>query len=69
MPVPHDDALPEGFRLLPGLLTPERRQTLVAELAALPPGWRLESVQPLAVPGLEGDRHLVTITRDPPQAA
>jgi hypothetical protein len=38
MPVPHDDALPEGFRLLPGLLTPERRQALVTELAALPPG-------------------------------
>lgn len=38
MPVPHDDALPEGFRLLPGLLTPERRQALVAELAVLPPG-------------------------------
>ncbi len=38
MLVPHDDALPEGFLLLPGLLTSERRQALVAELAALPPG-------------------------------
>ncbi len=38
MLVPHDDALPEGFFLLPGLLTSERRQALVAELAALPPG-------------------------------
>lgn len=38
MLVPHDDALPEGFRLLRGLLTSKRRQALVAELAALPPG-------------------------------
>ncbi|MCY4744098.1 phytanoyl-CoA dioxygenase family protein [Pelomonas sp. UHG3] len=38
MLVPRDDALPEGFRLLPGLLTSKRRQALVAELAALPPG-------------------------------
>ncbi len=38
MPLPHDDALPEGFRLLPGLLTPDQRQALIAELAALPPG-------------------------------
>lgn len=40
-----------------------------AEIAALPPGWAVESVQPLSVPGLEGERHLVTITRDPAQAA
>jgi hypothetical protein len=38
MPVANDDALPEGFRLLPGLLAPERRQALIAELATLPPG-------------------------------
>lgn len=38
MPLPPDDALPEGFHLLPGLLTPERRQALIAELAVLPPG-------------------------------
>ena len=38
MPAPNDDALPEGFRLLPGLLTHERRQAVIAELAALPPG-------------------------------
>ena len=40
-----------------------------AEIAALPPGWRVETVQPLAVPGLEGDRHLVTVTRGPAEAA
>jgi hypothetical protein len=38
MPVANDDALPEGFRLLPGLLAPERWQALTAELATLPPG-------------------------------
>ena len=38
MPALNDDALPEGFRLLRGLLAPERRQALIAELATLPPG-------------------------------
>jgi Phytanoyl-CoA dioxygenase (PhyH) len=38
MPVLDDDALPEGFRLLPGLLAPAQRQALIAELATLPPG-------------------------------
>ena len=59
-----------GHLLSPGgRLLAMKGQYPEAELAALPPGWRLESVQPLAIPGLEGDRHLVTITRDPPQAA
>ena len=40
-----------------------------AEIAALPPGWRVETVQRLQVPGVEGDRHLVAVTRDRPQAA
>ena len=35
-----------------------------AEIAALPPGWRLEAVHPLAVPGLDGERHLVVVARD-----
>jgi len=38
MPVVPDDALPEGYSLLPGLLTLQRRQALIAELSALPPG-------------------------------
>ncbi|WP_457427518.1 phytanoyl-CoA dioxygenase family protein [Roseateles sp. P5_E7] len=38
MPVLNDDALPAGFRLLPGLLAPERRQALIVELVTLPPG-------------------------------
>lgn len=33
------------------------------EIAALPPGWRLQAVHTLAVPGLDADRHLVVIGR------
>ena len=33
------------------------------EIAGLPEGWWLESVQPLTVPGLAGERHLVTVVR------
>lgn len=32
------------------------------EIAALPAGWRVREVVPLRVPGLSGERHLVTIT-------
>ncbi|HRN62853.1 16S rRNA (guanine(527)-N(7))-methyltransferase RsmG [Thermomonas sp.] len=35
-----------------------------AEIAALPAGWRLESSQPLAVPGLDAERHLVVVARE-----
>ena len=45
-------------------LHPLRRDT-----ADLPPGWRVESVQALTVPGLEGERHLVTVTRAPAETA
>jgi len=34
------------------------------EIAALPAGWRLVQVHPLAVPGLVGERHLVIVARD-----
>jgi 16S rRNA (guanine527-N7)-methyltransferase len=33
------------------------------EIAALPDGWRLESVLPLTVPGLAAERHLVVVAR------
>jgi len=33
------------------------------EIAALPDGWWLESVQPLTVPGLAAERHLVVVAR------
>jgi 16S rRNA (guanine527-N7)-methyltransferase len=35
------------------------------EIAALPPGWSLQAVHPLRVPGLVGERHLVVVRRDP----
>lgn len=34
------------------------------EIAALPAGWRVESITPLVVPGLVGERHLVVVARD-----
>ncbi len=33
------------------------------EIAGLPHGWRVESVQPLTVPGLRGERHLIVVAR------
>lgn len=59
-----------GHLLAPGgRLLAMKGQRPDAEIAALPSGWRVETVQPLAVPGLEGDRHLVTVTRGPAEAA
>lgn len=53
-----------GHLLSPtGRLLAMKGQRPDAEIAALPPGWRVESIQPLAVPGLEGERHLVTVAR------
>ena len=34
------------------------------EIAELPAGWRLEDVHPLAVPGLNAERHLVVVGRN-----
>ncbi|MCR6663685.1 MAG: 16S rRNA (guanine(527)-N(7))-methyltransferase RsmG [Luteimonas sp.] len=33
------------------------------EIAALPAGWRVETIHPLAVPGLAAERHLVVVER------
>ncbi|MFL6591934.1 MAG: 16S rRNA (guanine(527)-N(7))-methyltransferase RsmG [Luteimonas sp.] len=33
------------------------------EIAALPAGWRVEAIQPLPVPGLNAERHLVVVRR------
>jgi 16S rRNA (guanine527-N7)-methyltransferase len=33
------------------------------EIAELPAGWRLQAVHPLAVPGLQAERHLVVVGR------
>ena len=59
-----------GHLLAPGgRLLAMKGQHPEAEIAALPPGWHVESVTRLAVPGVEGDRHLVAVTRDRPRAA
>lgn len=34
------------------------------EIAALPAGWSVEGLHPLAVPGLVGERHMVVVRRD-----
>ncbi|WP_166212026.1 16S rRNA (guanine(527)-N(7))-methyltransferase RsmG [Cognatiluteimonas telluris] len=34
-----------------------------AEIAALPAGWRVERIEPLVVPGLDAERHLVVVCR------
>lgn len=38
------------------------------EIAALPPGWAVRGIRALTVPGLDAERHLVTVGR-PPAAA
>lgn len=38
------------------------------EIAALPPGWAVREVRPLRVPGLDAERHLVVIGREPAAA-
>ena len=59
-----------GHLLAPaGRLLAMKGQVPDAEIAALPPGWRVESVTPLRVPGVDGERHLVTVVRGAPQAA
>ena len=40
-----------------------------AEIAELPPGWQVEAMDPLVVPGLSGERHLVVVGRRPPASA
>ena len=39
------------------------------EVAELPPGWRLQAIHALQVPGLPAERHLVEVTRAGPDAA
>lgn len=57
------------------LLTPNGRLLAMkgvrpgAEIAALPAGWQVEAIHPLAVPGLAAERHLVVVGRSPPGGA
>ena len=38
------------------------------EIAALPAGWAVREIRPLVVPGLDAERHLVTVGRSAPAA-
>ena len=61
--------LPDILAVGGHLLRPEGRLLAMKgarpddEIAALPAGWRLEAVHPLAVPGLGAERHLVVVAR------
>jgi 16S rRNA (guanine527-N7)-methyltransferase len=59
-----------GHLLAPGgRLLAMKGQRPDEEIAELPPGWTATAVHELRVPGLEGQRHLVEVTRDPADAA
>jgi 16S rRNA (guanine527-N7)-methyltransferase len=55
-----------GHLLAPhGRLLAMKAARVDEEVAELPAGWRLESVLPLTVPGLDAERVLVVVTRSP----
>ena len=59
-----------GHLLAPGgRLLALKGQRPDEEIAELPPGWTATAVHELRVPGLEGQRHLVEVTRGPADAA
>jgi 16S rRNA (guanine527-N7)-methyltransferase len=64
-------ALPDLLASVQGLCGPGTRVLALkgrypsAELAELPPGWRLEQVRALAIPGLDAKRHILRLV---PQA-
>jgi 16S rRNA (guanine527-N7)-methyltransferase len=62
-------ALPELLKLVAPLCGPQTRVLAMKgkrpdeEIAAVPPAWRTLDVRPLFVPGLNEERHLVTMQR------
>jgi 16S rRNA (guanine527-N7)-methyltransferase len=53
-----------GHLLKPaGTLLAMKGAVPVDEIAALPAGWRVERIEPLRVPGLAAERHLVVVAR------
>lgn len=61
------DILAVGAHLLVpgGRLLAMKGARPVEEIAALPAGWCVEAIHPLAVPGLDAERHLVAVCRRP----
>ena len=58
-----------GILAVGGHLLALKGQRPDEEIAELPPGWTATAVHELRVPGLEGQRHLVEVTRGPADAA
>ncbi|PKM03120.1 MAG: 16S rRNA (guanine(527)-N(7))-methyltransferase RsmG [Gammaproteobacteria bacterium HGW-Gammaproteobacteria-7] len=59
-----------GHLLAPGgRLLALKGQRPDEEIAGLPPGWRVVGIEPLTVPGMAAQRHLVIIERDTQQGA
>ena len=62
-------ALPELLELVAPLCGPQTRVLAMKgkrpddEIAGVPSGWRILEVRPLSVPGLNEERHLVTLQR------
>jgi 16S rRNA (guanine527-N7)-methyltransferase len=55
-----------GHLLSPdGRLLAMKAARIDEEAAELPPGWRVQAVHPLQVPGLDAARHLVVVARAP----
>lgn len=47
-----------------GLMLAMKAARVDEEVAELPPGWRLQAVHPLTVPGLDAERQLVVVARE-----
>jgi 16S rRNA (guanine527-N7)-methyltransferase len=64
-------ALPELLQKIEPLCGPETRVLAMKgkrpddEIAAVPPRWRVIETRPLTVPGLNEERHLVTLRKQP----
>lgn len=64
-------ALPELLQKVEPLCGPETRVLAMKgkrpddEIAAVPPSWRVIETRPLTVPGLNEERHLVTLRKQP----
>jgi len=55
-----------GHLLAPhGRLLAMKAAAVHEETTTLPPDWQVEAIHPLAVPGLQGERHLVIVTHRP----
>jgi 16S rRNA (guanine527-N7)-methyltransferase len=64
-------ALPELLHRVAGLCGPGTRVVALkgrypeAELAGLPEGWRLRASRAVHIPGLDAERHILTLSTDP----